>query len=406
MPGLETNVQPNQHKGRLIIILGALSAFGPLSIDMYLPGLPAITHDLSGPTWQVQLTLTACILGLASGQILAGPLSDTLGRKRPLLIGVLIYAIASLLCVIAPSVPVLIGLRLIQGLAGAAGIVIARAMVRDLYIGAEAARYFALTMTVNGLAPILAPIIGGQLLNFTSWRGVFLVLSLIGVGLLVAATFGLQETLPPTSRRTGGIGNTLAAFADLFQNRYFMGYALASGLAIGAMFAYIAGSPFVLEDIYHVSPQLFSLMFAINACGIVVTNQISARMVRRFGPRLLLKLGLAWSLIGGLVLLLAILTNVGLIGILPGFFMIVSSIGLIGPNATALALADQRSSLGSASALIGVMQYIMGAAVTPFVSIGGPGTALPLVVIIVTLSLSASLVFLTLTRSPAIVDAL
>src|SRR5947209_4111624 len=213
---------------RLVLIIGALSAFGPLSLDMYLPALPSLSRDLGSGASQAQLTLTACLLGLASGQVIAGPQSDALGRRRPLLVGLLGYAVSSALCAVAPSVPVLIVLRLVQGLTGAAGIVIARAVVRDLYVGTEAARFYALTMLVNGLAPILAPIIGAQLLRVTSWRGVFLVLGAIGVVLFLAGALGLPETLPPERRRTGGIGPILLTFRRLLEDRVFVGYAVSS----------------------------------------------------------------------------------------------------------------------------------------------------------------------------------
>jgi len=237
-------------RARLLLILGVLSAFGPLSIDMYLPALPALSRDLRASAAQTQLTLSACLLGLALGQLLAGPLSDALGRRRPLLIGVAAYAVASLLCVLAPSVGVLILLRFVQGLAGAAGIVIARAIVRDLHAGLAAARYFSLLMLVNGLAPILAPIIGGQLLRLTSWRGVFGLLAAIGALLLLAVATGLRETLPRADRHVGGVPATLATFRQLAADRLFVAYALSSGLALAAMFAYISGSPFVLEGRY------------------------------------------------------------------------------------------------------------------------------------------------------------
>ncbi len=388
-------------KGRskvgLVFIIGALSAFGPLSIDMYLPGLPSLTQNLGGVAWQVQLTLTACLIGLAGGQIIAGPLSDALGRRLPLLVGLLAYTLASLLCSLAPSVPVLIGLRLIQGVAGAAGIVISRAIVRDMYSGVEAARFFALTMAVNGLAPILAPIIGGQILTFTTWRGVFLVLTGIGAILFVSVLLGLNESLPPERRRSGGISATLATFTLLLKDRRFLGYALSAGLAAAAMFGYIAGSPFVLEDIYHISPQLFSVFFAINALGIIITSQISGKLVGKVHPQKLLTIGMCSSLTGGLLLLVMVITNVGLVGVLPAFFLIVSSIGFTAPNATALALADHARIAGSASAFIGVLPYILGAAVTPLVNIGGNGTALPMAIVIATASSAAMLCFIFLT---------
>jgi DHA1 family bicyclomycin/chloramphenicol resistance-like MFS transporter len=247
---------------RLIFILGALTGIGPLSIDMYLPALPHLTHDLSAGASLVQLTLTSCLVGLAAGQVVAGPISDMWGRRRPLIAGVALYTIASLLCTVATTVQLLIGLRFVQGAAGAAGIVIARAVVRDLYDGPAAARFFSLLMLVNGVAPVAAPVIGGQLLRFTSWRGVFVVIAVIGGLMTVSALLGLRETLGPLERHAGGLRATLRTLAGLCADRVFMGYALAGGLAFAAMFAYISGSPFVIQDIYGLSPQAYSLILA------------------------------------------------------------------------------------------------------------------------------------------------
>ncbi|HEX7471788.1 MAG TPA: multidrug effflux MFS transporter [Candidatus Limnocylindrales bacterium] len=386
---------------RLIVVLGALSAFAPLAIDMYLPALPALTTDLHGSASEIQLTLTACFVGLALGQIVAGPLSDAYGRRRPLLVGLAAFAVASLLCAAAPSVAALIVLRVVQGAAGAAGIVISRAVVRDLFSGIELARFYALTMIVNGAAPILAPIVGGLVLLVTSWHGTFVVLAAIGVVLFLTAALGLPESLPPAARRRGGVGATVRTFREVAGDRMFVGYALAGGLALAAMFAYIAGSPFVVETLYGASPQVFSLIFATNALGIVLAGQISAISVTRLGPQRLVVVGLATSLTGALVLLGAVVAGVGLIGILPGFFLVTSSIGLILPNATALALADHGHRAGSALALLGALQYVVGALVAPIVGIAGTGTALPMAIVVAILSLGAVAAYLGLARSPA-----
>jgi DHA1 family bicyclomycin/chloramphenicol resistance-like MFS transporter len=395
---------PTRSRGataRLILILGALSAFAPLSIDMYLPALPALAADLRGSASEIQLTLTACFVGLALGQIVAGPLSDAYGRRRPLLVGLAAFAVASLLCAASPNVATLIALRVVQGAAGAAGIVISRAVVRDLFEGIELARFYALTLLVNGAAPILAPIVGGLILLVTSWRGTFLVLAVIGVGLFLAAAFGLEESLPPPARRRGGIAGTVRTFRDVAHDRMFVGYALAGGLALAAMFAYIAGSPFVVETIYGQSPQVFSLVFGTNALGIVVAGQLSALLVERTGPRKLVAAGLAASASGALLLLGAVVAGVGLVGILPGFFLVTASIGLILPNTTALALADHGHRAGSALALLGALQYVVGAIVAPLVGIAGTGSALPMAIVIVTLSLGAAVAYVALTRPAA-----
>jgi len=384
---------------QLVFILGALTAFGPLSIDMYLPALPSLSRDFGTGASQVQLTLSACLLGLALGQAIAGPISDSLGRRRPLLAGLTAYALGSLLCVFAPSVYALAGLRLVQGIAGAAGIVIARAIVRDLHSGVAAVRFFSLLMLVNGLAPILAPLFGGLLLRFTSWRGVFIVLAVIGTLLLLAAATGLSETLPAERRQHGGVRVTIKTFRQLLSDRHYLGYALSCGLAFAAMFAYISGSPFVLQDIYGLSPQLFSVTFAVNACGLVVAGQVNGRLVGRVSPLRLLTVGLVTTATGGAALLAVVTTGgAGLVGVLPSLFVVVASLGFVLPNATALALTNYPRTAGSASALLGVLQFAIGATAAPLVGILGAKTALPMAVVMSTLSISAFVTFMLLVR--------
>ncbi|HZS79120.1 MAG TPA: Bcr/CflA family multidrug efflux MFS transporter [Ktedonobacteraceae bacterium] len=398
----ETRQQTSALKGwrrvQLVLILGSLSAFGPLSIDMYLPSLPALSRDLNASASAAQLTLSACLLGLAFGQVIAGPLSDTLGRRRPLLIGLIAYTVASLLCVVAPSVYILIALRLVQGMAGAAGIVIARAIVRDMFSGVDVARFFSILMLVSGIAPIAAPLVGGLLLRFTSWRGVFVVLAVLVTLMLLAVITGLRETLPVERRQSGKLHYTLATFRRLLLDRLFVGYALSCGLAFAAMFAYISGSPFVIQDIYGLSPQMFSLIFGINALGIGTAGQISGRLVGRVSSKKLLAGGLIAVAIGGTALLLVVIMHVGLIGILPSLFVVVASMGIISPNATALALADYPHIAGSASALLGVLQFSVGAAVAPLVGIAGTETALPMALVIAILDVSALMTYLLLDR--------
>jgi DHA1 family bicyclomycin/chloramphenicol resistance-like MFS transporter len=361
-----------------LLILGALSAFGPLSIDMYLPALPRLAHDLGDPPSAVQVTLTTCLAGLAAGQILAGPVSDARGRRPVALAGLLAFTLASALCALAPTIGVLAGLRLAQGLGGAAAIVIARAVVRDRYSGVAAARYFAILTLVNGLAPVLAPIIGGQLLRVTTWRGVFGVLTALGAGLLAATAAWLRETLPAERRRTGGLRDTLATFARLGRDRRFCGYALSLALGFAAMFAYISGSPFVLQDIYGASPQQFSAVFAVNSLGIMAAGRLSAHLVGRIAPQRLLHAGLALNVAGGLALLAGVAAGAGIVAVLIPLFAVASSIGLILPNATALALELHPEAAGSASGAIGTAQFAVAAAIAPLVGAGGAGTALPM----------------------------
>ena len=385
---------------RLVVILGSLSAFGPLSIDMYLPGLPELTDDLGTGASQVQLTLSACLLGLASGQLVAGPVSDARGRRPPLLVGLAGYAVASLLCAFAPSIWALVALRFAQGFAGAAGIVIARAVVRDLHSGVAAARFFSLLMLVNGLAPILAPVFGGQLLRVTTWRGVFVVLALIGVLLFFAAATGLAESLSPERRQTGGVRTVFATFGRLLADRVFVGRALALGLGAAGMFAYIAGSPFVLQGIYGASPQLFSVMFGANALGLVLAGQVNGRLVGRVPLSRLLLLGLIGTSAGGAALLTVVaIGGGGLAGVLPALFLVVASLGFVFPNATALALQAHPRAAGSASSLLGLLQYATGAAVAPLVGLAGEETALPMALVIAGCGAAALVAFLGLGRA-------
>ncbi|TDC55903.1 Bcr/CflA family efflux MFS transporter [Actinomadura sp. KC345] len=384
----------------LIIALGALTAIGPLTIDLYLPALPTLASDLSTGAVQTQLTLTACVIGLALGQAVAGPLSDTLGRRRPLLVGLAAYVAASLLCAAAPTVEALIAMRVVQGATGAAGIVIARAIVRDLYEGVAAAKFFSMLMLVTGLAPILAPVLGGQLLQVVPWPGLFAVLSGAGVALFLGALLGLRETLPPERRATGGLRATARTFRGLAADRAFAGYALTIGLAFGAMFTYISGSPFVLQDIYGMSPQTYGVAFGVNALGIVAASQVGGRLAGRVPLRRLLGTGLGIVTTGGALLVVAVLTGAGLYGVLPALFLTVTGQGLILPNATALALSGPRASRagGSASALLGVTQFTLGGAAAPLAGVAGPDTALPMALSIAVLALLAAVVTATATR--------
>jgi DHA1 family bicyclomycin/chloramphenicol resistance-like MFS transporter len=375
------------------VILGSLCAFGPLSLDMYLPSLPKLAADLHTSTSMTQLSLTACLIGLALGQLFAGPISDVRGRRGPLLIGLISYTASSLLCAFAPSIWTFILLRFIQGLAGSAGIVIARAVVRDLYSGTALTKFFSLLMLVNGVAPIAAPIAGAQLLRVTSWRGVFIVLAAIGVLMLLGVLLGLPDTLPAANRAKGGIMNTLLTFGSLVRNRLFIGYALSQGLVLGAMFAYISGSPFVLQDIFGVSPQMFSLCFAINGLGIIIASQVTGRLAGRISEVKLLLSGLCLAALGGVMLLLMILIGAGLAAILIFLFIIVSCVGLVSTLSVSLAMRDQGHSAGSASALIGVLTYLIGSLVAPLVGLGGSLTAVPMGIIIATLEVGALLLF-------------
>ena len=375
---------------RLVIVLGAVNAIGPLSIDMYLPAFPDIAKDLDVSASQVQLTLTACVAGLALGQLFIGPLSDRFGRRLPLIAAMSTYAVASILCALAPSVLILTGLRFVQGLAGAGGVVIARATVRDLHSGAAAVRLFSSLMLVTGLAPILAPLLGGQILSFGSWRGIFVVLTAASASIAVLVALALHETLPPERRSTHGLSRTLQVMRALLKDPWFVGHGLAGGLGFGALFAYISGSSFVLQGIYGVSPQLYSVLFAMNGLGLIAGSQINARAVGRYGPATLLRAGLSTIAASAVFLLIVVsFTDLGVVAVLAPMFLIVSSLAFVMPNATALALADHAEVAGTASALLGTGQFVIGALVAPIVGAGGTDSAVPMATVMTIAALAA-----------------
>jgi DHA1 family bicyclomycin/chloramphenicol resistance-like MFS transporter len=395
---------PTRPARRQILVLAALSAFGPLSLDMYLPGLPSLTRELHATASAGQLTITACMLGLGVGQLIAGPLSDARGRRGTLLTGIVAYAVASVACAAAPTVGLLVAARLVQGMAGGFGIVVARAIVRDLSGGVTAARMFALLMGITGVVPVLAPLIGGQVLLVTSWRGVFVVLAALGVPLLVATAAILPETLPAPERHRGGLRTIVRTFGRLLGDRTFSPYALAFALSFAAMFAYIAGSSFVLEDIYHLSPQLFSLVFAVNSAALIALSLVGGRLVGRVGATVLLRRGLFGTFAASLCTLLVVITHAGLGWLLACFFVLLASNGIVLPNGTASAMGGVQPALGAASALLGLAQFGLGALVAPLVGVAGSHDALPMAVVIAvagTAALAVDLVFVPRGIAPA-----
>lgn len=384
------------------IILGSITAIGPLSIDMYLPALPGIAEHLSAGASFVQLSLTTFLLGLSLGQLFVGPLSDALGRRRPLLAGIVVYAVSSLLCALIPSIWALIVLRFIQGLAGSAGMVVARAVVRDLYSGTEMTRFISHLMLVNGVAPIVAPVIGAQLMLFLPWQGIFVTLALFGVALCLAIWLGLQETLPPARRSAAGIGRTWSTFKVLFRDKAFMGYGLVQGLISGALFAYISGSSFVIQNVFGASPQTYSLIFAMNSVGIVLATQVTGRLAGRIEERILFIAGISLAFCGAMFLLTAVLTGMGLYAVLVALFMVVSSVGIVNTTGFSLAMENQGAAAGSAAAVQGVLGFLFGGIAAPLVGLGGESTAVPLGIVIAGLCLGAVLCYLTLIRPEAV----
>jgi len=374
----------------LALILGALSAFGSLSIDMYLPSFQAISRDLAASEAQVQLTLAVFFGGLGLGQTLYGPVSDRYGRMRPLCFGLSLFVLASAACALARSIEGLVVWRFVQAIGGCAGIVIARAVVRDRFDERESARVFSLLMLVMGLPPILAPLVGGQILVFFGWRAVFWTLAAYGLACLAAVLFVLRESLPHERRARGGLGEALRVYARLLRDRGFMRYNLSSALAISGMFAYIFGSPFVFMQIYGVRPERYGWLFGGNAVGLITASQLNHVLLRRFTGAGILSRALVVTALAGVFLLAAAWSGAGgLTGLLLPLFVYVSSLGFVLPNVIAAALASQGRNAGSASALLGAVQFGAGAAVGTLLGALGNGTAVPMAALIAACGLSA-----------------
>nr|WSW59452.1 Bcr/CflA family multidrug efflux MFS transporter [Streptomyces sp. NBC_00998] len=383
-------------------ILGGLSALPPLSMDMYLPALPEVTDALDSPAATIQVTLTACLAGMALGQLVIGPMSDKWGRRRPLLFGMVVYVLATAICALAPTAELLIGFRLLQGLAGSAAVVIARAVVRDLYDGVEMARFFSTLMLISGVAPVVAPLIGGQVLRFSDWRGVFVVLTAVGALLTLVVWRSLGETLPPEQRQTGGVGSALRTMRGLLADRVFAGYTLAGGFAFATLFSYISASPFVVQEIYGASPQAFSLLFGLNSVGLIAAGQVNGKLlVGRVRLDKVLAGGIAVITAASVALLLmaaGVFGEVGLVPIAAALFVLMSAMGVVLPNTNALALMRTPHAAGSASALLGTSSFLVGAIASPLVGIAGEGTAVPMAVVQLVCSLLAAACFAGMCR--------
>ncbi len=385
----------------VLLILGALVALGPLSTDAYVPGLPRLADDLGSAASLAQLTVTTCLIGLAIGQLVAGPMSDALGRRRPLLFGVTVYTAAGIACALAPNIALLVLFRGVQGVGGAFALVIAYACVRDRYTGNAAARYFSLLLLVTGLAPILAPLVGAQILSLSGWRAIFVALAGLSGAVLIACVGWLPESLPRPSRQSGGLRATGAVYVRLLGDRNLVGYALTNAFVFAAMFAYISGSPFVLEDLHGLSPRQYSVVFAVNALGLVAAAQASGRLVRHVEARRLLTVGAIGSAVGGVALLVFVTTGAGLWPLLAGFFIVVTSVGLVLPNAAALGLEHHGSNAGAAAALLGFGQYLFGGLAAPLVGIHASNAALPTAIVMAGLGIAAVIALATLVR-PAV----
>lgn len=378
------------HRARLALILGSLSGFGPLTIDMYLPAMPGMAAGLHTSAPMVQLTLTVFVVGLAAGQVVVGPLSDAWGRRRPLLAGLVLYVAGSLWCAVAPTVGWLIGGRILQAVGAAAGVVLARAVVRDLFEGTAMTRFLSTIMVVNGAAPVLAPVIGGQLLTVASWRAVFLVLAGFGATLLVTVAVALPESLPAGGRTPAHPRATAHAFGRLVTDRHYLRYVLTAALMFAAVFAYISGSSFVLQEGYGLTAQQFSLVFGANGLGIVLLGQIGGRLAGRVATEhTLLRAGVTVAVLGSAGVLACTTLGLPLALLLTCLFLVVSMLGLVLPSATSLALAGHGSAAGSASSLQGLLQFLVGGLAASAMSLPGHVTATAMALTMLVCSVAA-----------------
>lgn len=387
-----TQVQRKRMMALLTIFLGMLAAIAPLSTDMYLPALPEMMEDFDVAPSMIQLTLTASMAGMALGQIVAGPVSDEQGRRKPLMIGMLVFAVSSAACVFVKSIYIFLVFRFIQGCSGGAGIVIARAIARDVCKGPALTRFFSMLMLVNGLAPILAPVIGGQILRFSTWEGVFVLLTVIGVVLTICAII-MTETLSARRRVEGGVFASLKGFKGLFSQKYFMGHCVMQCFGFAAFFAYISGSSFVFQNIYHVSPQVFSLIFGINGIGLMISGALTGRLAGRVEDWKILRTALYVAVIGSVLLLAGFIIHMPLLAVIVILFFTVSTLSCMATSSFSLAMQAQGRNAGSASALIGFFSMISGAVMAPVVGIAGSYTAIPMGIVMVVGEVGALLTF-------------
>ncbi|MFL1464045.1 multidrug effflux MFS transporter [Roseococcus sp. DSY-14] len=365
---------------RVILVLGLLSAFAPLSIDMYLPALPAIGEELGGGTRAAQATLAAYFAGMAAGQLLHGPLSDRFGRRRPLFAGLAVYVLASAGCALATGMPALVGLRLLQALAGCAGMVIARAVVRDLADRTDPVRMMARLMLVMGAAPILAPLLGGWVAGALGWRAIFWVLAAVGLLALVLCALFLPESLPPGRRQRGGVRAALRGAARLLADARFLRAALPGALAIAGMFAYIAASPHVFIELHGVAPDRYGWLFGGAAFGIIAASQLAGRLAEAWGREGLLSRALLALALTGLAILG--LSGAPLPWLYGAIWLYVALMGLVLPTAGVLCMQPFPALAGTASALLGALQFALGALAGGALAALHDGTARPMGLVI------------------------
>ena len=361
----------------MVVFLGLLTAITPLATDLYLPALPIMPGELNTTASNIQMTIGVMTFGVALGQLFGGPISDTMGRKMPLIVGNLLCVISSIICAYAPSIEILLLGRFLQGLTGSVGVVISKAITRDFASGQELTKLFALLMMVNGLAPVIAPLVGGQLLLFTTWRVIFIILAVFSAILLVGSLL-FRESLPKEKRVTGGVGVAVKNYITLIKDKPFLGQTLIQLFAFGGFFAYISGSSFVYQNIFGLSAQEFSYLFGINSCGIVLASAISSRVSNVITAKQLLTFSLWQLTIGSLLFLVSMIFDWSLIPVTTILFFTVCTVSLFGSASFSMAMTKYGKMAGSASAILGFASMFAAGIVSPLVGIGGGHTGVPM----------------------------
>ena len=382
-----------------VLLLSALTAIGPFTFDTYLAAFPRIAQDLDAPAAAVQLTIAASLAGLAIGQLLIGSLSDAFGRRRPLLVALGVYVLASVAIMLVGDVRAFTALRFVQGFTAAAGMVLSMAVVRDRYSGIAVSKVLARLMLVVGVAPVLAPTIGAQLLAVGSWRTIFAFLAVVGATLLVLAAVALPETLPAERRRTGGTRAALRTYGDLLTDLPFLGLALLSAFYLGSMFTYVAASTFVLQDGFGLDAQQFGLVFAAGAVSITAGTQVNGALVGRFRPEQILSAAVAVGVVLSLGLLAVAVAGAGFWPVTVLLVLTLGTAGFVMPSAPAIALDANPHRAGSAAALLGALQFGLGAVIAPLTSLGGEPTAVSMAAVMAGVIAVAGLLLLALRRT-------
>jgi len=382
-----------------IVALALLTAIAPLATDMYLPALPTMVGDLGSTASGVQLTLTTFLVGLAVGQLVIGPLSDQFGRRRLLIGGTVVCALAGVVCAFAPNEGVLVAARFVQGFSGAAGIVLSRAVIADRARGEQAAKLFSLMMVISGVAPVIAPLLGGSLVGAVGWRGIFWILAGVALVMVVAVLAVVPESLPVEQRQSGGLRATGRAAREVLGDRVYLGYTLTFAFAFTAMFAYISASSFIYQNVLGLSTVGYSIAFAANAFGLVVASAVSGALTGRLAPLTMLRAGVAVLVVDTVALLVVVLAGSPRAGVVALLFVAVASLGFVLGNATSLATGRVPHHSGTGSAVLGALQFGLGALASPLVGLAGESDARPMAVTMVVVAVLSLVCLWTLARS-------